>query len=81
MLERVELKTLYDILHIPASIDNESSTDEDKKISAIKWWIANDPLASWRRLTNQLYRSSSTDDNATGDKIRHYCEDVTGMKL
>ena len=52
------------------------STDKDRKIQAVKWWIMNDPLASWRRLTRQLY---SYNKESIGDKIRHYCEDVTGM--
>ena len=68
------------ILKVPSSkqreIENECSTDKDRKVSAIKWWIMNDPLASWRRLTDRLYWNS---EDTIADKIRHYCEDVTGM--
>ena len=68
------------MLHVPSSkrreIENECSTDKDRKTSRVKWWIMNDPLASWRRITDQLY---TWDDDNIADKIRHYCEDVTGM--
>ena len=81
VVEEVEWDTLCDfILRVPSSkrreIENECSTDKDRKISSIKWWIMNDPLASWRRLTDQLYTWYK---DTIADKIRHYCEDVTGM--
>ena len=81
VVEEVEWGRLCDcILHVPSSkqreIENECSTDKDQKISAVKWWIMNDPLASWRRLTEQLYTYGV---DTIADKIRHYCEDVTGM--
>ena len=81
VVEEVEWRTLCDrILRVPSSkeqeIENECSTDKDRKISSIKWWIMNDPLASWRRITDQLYRHR---EDTIADKIRHYCEDVTGM--
>ena len=81
VVEEVEWRRLCgSILLVPSSrrreIENECSTDKDRKISSIKWWIMNDPLASWRRLTDQLYEEN---EDAIADKIRHYCEDVTGM--
>ena len=81
VVEEVEWDTLcYDILHVPSSkrreIENECSTDKDRKTSGVKWWITNDPLASWRRLTDRLYNCR---EDTIADKIRHYCEDVTGM--
>ena len=70
-----------DILYVPSSkqqeIMSEFSIDKERQISAaVKWWITSDPVASWRRLTDQLYEGN---EDAIGDKIRHYCEDVTGM--
>ena len=81
VVEEVKSLTLCDIiLRVPSSkrreIENECSTDKDRKTSAVKWWIMNDPLASWRRLTHQLY---DWNEETIADKIRHYCEDVTGM--
>ena len=46
---------------------------------AIQWWITTDPLASWRRIVDHLYRWGSTDEKSIGDGIRHYCEDISGM--
>ena len=81
VVEEVEWWSLCGgILNVPSSkkqeIKNECSTDKDRKISAVKWWIMNDPLASWRRITDQLYHYN---EDIIADKIRHYCEDVTGM--
>ena len=81
VVEEVRWERLCDIiLYVPSSkrqeIEDECSTDKDRKISGIKWWIMNDPLASWRRLTQQLYYYK---EDTIADKIRHYCEDVTGM--
>ena len=83
VVEEVRWLTLCDdVLRVPSSkereIENECSTDKDRKTSAVKWWIMNDPLASWRRITDQLYGWGAREDTIA-DKIRHYCEDVTGM--
>ena len=80
VVEEVRWGTLCGMLHVPYSkeqeIVNECSTDKDRKTSGVKWWITNDPLASWRRITDQLYTFRK---DTIADKIRHYCEDVTGM--
>ena len=79
-VEEVEWSTLCKhILRVPDStvqvIVRECSTDNEQKLSGVKWWVANDPLASWRRLTQELYTCEET----VGDKIRNFCEDVAGM--
>ena len=79
VVEELEWRTLSDILRVPSSkqqeIVNEFSTDKDQKLAVVKWWIMNDPLASWRRLIDRMYYYR---EDIIGDKIRHYCEDVTG---
>ena len=79
VVEELEWRTLSDILRVPSSeqqeIIDEFSTDKDRKLSVVKWWLMNDPLASWRRLIDRMYYYR---EDTIGDKIRHYCEDVTG---
>ena len=77
---------LCDILHIPLSkrqeIEQESSSDDQQSIIAIKWWLLTDPLASWRGIVHALYDMFGCVDlnlDTVGDRIRHYTEELTGM--
>ena len=68
------------ILVIPRSqrhkIQNEYVTENQRRNSAVHFWLFSDPYASWRRLITQL---DSCYEHKVADQIRHYAEKVTGM--
>ena len=84
-----EIYGIFDrtILDIPAAQLAElqsahHSTDEQEAV-VVRYWLLRDPLASWRRIIDQL-------DNWAGyhgyghysdiaDRIRHYAEELSGM--
>ena len=41
-------------------------------------WLLRDPLASWRRVIDQVYR---WDEAERADSILHYAEELTGMYM
>ena len=55
------------------------SSDDDRVRAAVREWLLRDPLASWRRVINQLYLSSIEAERA--DSILHYAEELTGMYM
>ena len=80
MLEAVDWGTLCDILGIyddKMSELKDTYPEERVRIErAINFWLTNDPLASWRRVVQGLYDEG---EDALGDSLRHWCEDLTGM--
>ena len=68
------------ILDLPSSkcdeIEKQFSSDEERVEAAVREWLLRDPLASWRRLIDQLYVYGEFD---RADSILHYAEELTGM--
>ena len=79
-VQGLDLITLYCLLWIPFSKQGEISrgcqTDSEREAAVIRYWLTMDPLASYRRLINQLYEYGELD---RADRIRHYAEELTGM--
>ena len=46
--------------------------------AAVREWLLRDPLASWRRLIDQLYDNNEAE---RADSILHYAEELTGMYM
>ena len=57
-------------------IKKQFSSDEERVEAAVREWLLRDPLASWRRLIDQLYWNDEFD---RADSILHYAEELTGM--
>ena len=75
------------ILGIPAAQLAElrsahHSTDE-QEAAVVRYWLLQDPLASWRRLIYQLDGRAGLPGyghcSDIADRIRHYAEELTGM--
>ena len=70
------------ILGLPSSKYKETqrqfSSDEERISVAVREWLLQDPLASWRRLIDQLYMYDEADQ---ADSILHYAEELTGMYM
>ena len=72
------------ILNLPYSkydeITKQFSSDDDRTRAAVREWLLRDPLASWRRLIDQLYFWGEAE---RADSILHYAEEltVTGMYM
>ena len=70
------------ILGLPYSkykeIERQFSSNEERISVAVREWLLRDPLASWRRLIDQLY-DWDVEDRA--DSILHYTEELTGMYM
>ena len=58
------------------SIKYEYHTDHERLAALIKYWIFNDPWASWRKLIHQLDKWNMSD---IADRIRKYAEKLTGQ--
>ena len=50
--------------------------DELIQIALVAFWLQKDPLASWRRLIEDLYKYNHLE---IADKIRHYAKEPSGM--
>ena len=72
----------YHILHFPSSkyyeIQARCPTDEERVAAAVREWLLRDPLASWRRIIDQLYLQRR---DTLADSILHYAEELTGMYM
>ena len=70
------------ILDLPDSkyveITKQFSSDDDRVRAGVREWLLRDPIASWRRLVNQLY---IRDESERADSIVHYTEELTGMYM
>ena len=68
------------VLQLPESqrhkIEAEYSTEDERRTAAVRYWLASDPYASWRRLIRQLHRF---EEHAVAKQIYHYAEKLTGM--
>ena len=71
-----------DILDLSGSkyneIERQFSSDAERVSAGVREWLLQDPLASWRRLINQLYLEELKD---RADSILHYAEELTGMYM
>ena len=70
------------ILILPSSkcdeIETQCPTNEERVAAAVREWLLRDPLASWRRIIDQLYIYGELD---RADSILHYAEELTGMYM
>ena len=79
VLNKLSWSDVGEILEIPETklyaIRDECDTDEERLFAIVKYFLLNDPNASWRRLIRQLdvYRHSDI-----ADRIRKYAEKLTG---
>ena len=68
------------MLKIPSSILNEISkadtTDDHREAAVLHYWLLHDPLASWRRLIDQLHWGH---EGGHANRISHFAEELTGM--
>ena len=71
---------LAGVLQLPESqrckIEAEYSTEDERKTAAVRYWLASDPYASWRRLITQL---DDFEEHAVAKQILRYAEKLTGM--
>ena len=71
---------LNGFLQLPKSqrlkIEAEYSTEDERKTAAVRYWLASDPYASWRRLITRLYYF---EEHAVAKQILCYVEKLTGM--
>ena len=71
-----------EMLSIPLSklheIEQEYSSDEEREVAVIRYWILRDPFASWRRIMEQLEWEGKHDYS---NRICHYSEELTGMGM
>ena len=72
--------TVHGVLELnPAKknmIEKWYTREDDRKQSAVKFWVWNHPYSSWRLLVTLLDRVGKRD---VADKLRHYVEKLTGM--
>ena len=68
------------VLRLPESqqykIKVEYSTEDEQRTAAVRYWLASDPYASWRRLIRQL---DAFEEHAVAKQILRYAEKLTGM--
>jgi hypothetical protein len=71
---------LFGVVWLPSyqqrKIEAEYSTEDQRKTAAVRYWLASDPYASWRRLITQLHRY---EEYAVAKRIHRYAEKLTGM--
>ena len=71
---------VFGVLQLPESqrhkIEAEYSTEDECKTAAVRYLLASDPYASWRRLIRQLY---DFEEHAVAKQILRYAEKLTGM--
>ena len=81
-VQGLDLWRLGLVLCIPDSkldeIAKDYSADQQCEAAVIHYWILHDPLASWRRLVNQLYWEDEFD---LANRLCHYVEELTGMYM
>ena len=84
-LNGIDWRTIGErILHLSDSkygeIIEQFSSADDRVRAAVREWLRRDPLASWRRLIDQLYFWTSSEAERI-DSILHYAEELTGMYM
>ena len=71
---------LAGVLQLPKSqrckIEAEYLTEDERRTAAVRYWLASDPYASWRRLITQLH---DFEEHAVAKQIYRYAEKLTGM--
>ena len=70
----------FGVLRLPESqrhkIEAEYSTEDEQRTVAVRYWLASDPYASWRRLITRL---DDFEEHAMAKQILCYAEKLTGM--
>ena len=70
----------FGVLQLPESqrhkIEAEYSTEDERRTAAVRYWLASDPYASWRRLIREL---DAFEEHAMAKQILRYAEKLTGM--
>ena len=73
------------ILRLPGSkcdeISSQCLTDEERAEAVVREWLLRDPLASWRRIINELYLCVEATYHTLGDSILDYAEELIGMYM
>ena len=68
------------VLKLPDSqklkIEEKYAGETERKREGVKYWLWNNPYASWRLLITQL---DQKEEYAVADQIRGYAEKLTGM--
>ena len=79
VLNKLSWSHVGEILKIPETkldtIEDECDTDEERLLAIVRYWLLNDPNASWRRLIRKL---DIWDHSDIADRIRKYAEKLTG---
>ena len=57
-------------------IEEKYAGETERKREGVKYWLWNNPYASWRRLITELDRKK---EHTVADQIRAYAEKLTGM--
>ena len=69
------------ILHLPLSqqhmIEKNYARETERKREGVKYWLWNNPYASWRWLITQVDKQK--EHAVVADQIRGYAEKLTGM--
>lgn len=73
------------LLHIPLAtmraIREDNSEDEERLRAVLMYWVLKDPVASWRKLMWELWRSGFESLRIAADSIRHYAEKLLGQSV
>ena len=76
-------KNLGTMLLIPTltlnNIQSEYSNDAERLRAAVRYWLLQDPLASWKRLIYELDLWDDEDAHKVADTIRIYAEKLPGQ--
>ena len=74
------MRKINDVLYIPDNkrdeLEREYPNVEQRIEATVRFWLLTDPLASWRRIIQQL---DFWDKHVNADRIRHYAEELPGM--
>ena len=75
------------ILGVPAAqlaeLQSAHHSTDEQEAAVVRYWLLRDPLASWRRIIDQLDEWAGFSDydhySDIADRIRHFAEELTGM--
>ena len=80
-VQGINWKKLAKIFRIPNSeclkIFHEYSTVEEREVAVVRYWLLRDPLASWRRIIDQLYWHG---EFIRAESLHYFAEELTGNK-
>ena len=79
-LHGIGMRKINDVLYIPDNkrdeLEREYPNVEQRIEATVRFWLLTDPLASWRRIIQQL---DFWDEHVNADQLRHYAEELPGM--